>query len=111
MVADHGDDAMPRQTASLGGRTRRGNSGRKTPVAPPTAKDLGLTAAQFEVLRLLAQGLTVDQIAERLSRGRTSIYQRIQRMKDRLGLSTDGQLIAFAVERGLRQSSGAGDRS
>jgi non-specific serine/threonine protein kinase len=72
------------------------------PSEAPSAKSLGLTEAQFEVLRLLAGGSTVEQITAQLARSPSSIYGRIERMKDRLKVSSDAALIAFAIGQGVR---------
>lgn len=71
------------------------------PTEAPTAQSLGLTADQFEVLRLLVRGLTVAQITAQLTRSQSSIYGRIERMKDRLRVTSDAELIAFAIDHGV----------
>jgi predicted ATPase/DNA-binding CsgD family transcriptional regulator len=68
----------------------------------PTAKSLGLTQAQFEVLQMLVRGVKVKHIAERLSLSEKSVYGRIERLKDRLHAASDAELIAFAINHGLR---------
>jgi DNA-binding NarL/FixJ family response regulator len=66
---------------------------------------LGLTQNQFDLLRLYAHGLTVKEIAARQSRGMSTIYQSLQRIKARLNIERDADLIAFAIEHGLRSST------
>lgn len=70
------------------------------PVETPSS--LGLTRNQYELLHLYAHGLSVKEIAIRQSRGLATIYQSLVRIKERLGIERDADLIAFAIEHGLR---------
>ncbi|HEY7117391.1 MAG TPA: hypothetical protein VH475_12440, partial [Tepidisphaeraceae bacterium] len=84
------------------GRTRHFDRAPTPTAVAPTAEGLGLTNAQFEVLRLLGQGRNAKEIAELRSSDYVSVRQMITRIKDRLHLTTDNELIAFAVEHGAR---------
>lgn len=60
-----------------------------------------LTAREKQVLHLSAEGFTASEIAERLGiRTRTAEKHR-SNLRKKLGLKTLGQLIAFALRRGL----------
>jgi len=56
-----------------------------------------LTVDQLEVVELLCDGLAVKEIAAHLSRSEKSIYQRLERARDRLGVTSQDQLIATAA--------------
>jgi DNA-binding NarL/FixJ family response regulator len=99
--------AMPREhllaeAALVDGKTRRRVAPRPDPDAAPTPASLGVTEPQFEVLRLYARGMKVKDIATELFKGSSTVYQLIERMKARLGIESDGELIVFAREHGLR---------
>lgn len=66
------------------------------------AKSLGLTQNQYDLLCLYAQGFSVKEIAKRQSRGLSTIYQSLNRIKVKLNLERDADLIAFAIDHGLR---------
>lgn len=60
-----------------------------------------LSPKEAEVVRLLAQGLTVTEIARRLDRTVTTISQQKRTAKTKLGLSSDKQLYEYARLIGL----------
>ena len=60
------------------------------PAESPTAAEIPLSDAQIETLRLLAYGLTNDQIAQTRYVSRKSVEQTIRRIADVLGVGKDG---------------------
>ncbi|MBO0703235.1 MAG: helix-turn-helix transcriptional regulator, partial [Candidatus Dormibacteraeota bacterium] len=50
-----------------------------------------------EVARMVAQGLTNAQIAERLGIGRRTAESHIQHVRNRLGLSSRAELAAWSA--------------
>jgi DNA-binding CsgD family transcriptional regulator len=56
-----------------------------------------LTADQRDAVNLLCDGLSVDQIAERLFRDQNAIYDRLIRARRRLGVTSNQQLVAKVV--------------
>jgi predicted ATPase/DNA-binding CsgD family transcriptional regulator len=87
---DEGRSMTPQQALAAHRQTRLFSQSPTKPLSPPPTKPLptypdGLTAREFEVLRLVAQGLTDIQIAEQLvisprtvNNHLTSIYSKIQ---------------------------------
>jgi DNA-binding NarL/FixJ family response regulator len=71
-------------------------------VESPTAKSLKLTSAQFEVLQLFVRGQRVSEVAAQLGLAVSSIHQRKTRLMDRLRVTNDAELIAWAIEHGVR---------
>ncbi|KQZ91312.1 MULTISPECIES: response regulator [unclassified Pseudomonas] len=60
-----------------------------------------LSAKEHEVVRMLASGMTVSEIAEQFNRSVSTISkQKIMAMR-RLGISTDVDLFAYARESGM----------
>lgn len=74
-------------------------------VAREPAPDLGdlavLTRRELEVLRLICEGMSIRQVGRRLSRSERTIDNQIGSIHRKLGLHTRGDLVRFAVERGL----------
>jgi two-component system response regulator NreC len=71
--------------------------------APPAGHPKPLSQREAEVLRLLAQGHTNQEAADRLSVSVKTIETHRKRLSDKLGLKTRAQLFRFAVEGGLLQ--------
>jgi DNA-binding NarL/FixJ family response regulator len=71
-------------------------------VAP--AYPAGLSAREVDVLRLVAQGLTNLQVAERLYLSPRTVEQHLRSIYDKLGVSTRAAATAFACEHGLAGS-------
>ena len=61
----------------------------------------GLSAREVEVLRLVAQGLTNPQVADRLSLSRRTVEQHLRSIYNKLDVPTRAAATAFAVQRGL----------
>jgi len=60
-----------------------------------------LTVRELEVLRLLAQGQSTDQICLALSLSKTTVRNHIQNIYQKLGVHTRAQAVAYAYEHGL----------
>jgi ATP/maltotriose-dependent transcriptional regulator MalT len=61
----------------------------------------GLSGREVEVLRLVAQGLTNPQVAERLYLSPRTVEQHLRSIYNKLGVSTRAAATAFAVQHGL----------
>ena len=64
-------------------------------------KDIPLTARESEVLQLLADGQTQDEIAERLFISPKTVATHIQRTMTKLGVHTCTEAVALAYKSGL----------
>ncbi|MHB2020895.1 MAG: LuxR C-terminal-related transcriptional regulator [Candidatus Xenobia bacterium] len=63
-----------------------------------------LTPRELEVLRLVAEGLTHREIAERLSISIRTVDVHRLHLKEKLGLRTLGELVRYAIRAGLIES-------
>jgi DNA-binding CsgD family transcriptional regulator len=61
----------------------------------------GLSAREVEVLRLVAQGLTNPQVADRLYLSPRTVEQHLRSIYNKLGVSTRAAATHFAVSHGL----------
>jgi HD-GYP domain-containing protein (c-di-GMP phosphodiesterase class II) len=75
----------------------------QTSPAVRAARPAGLTERQLEVLRLVAQGLSNPQIAERLVISRRTAEHHVQDVYARIGVSTRAGAALFAMEHDLLQ--------
>jgi DNA-binding CsgD family transcriptional regulator len=89
-----------REPAPLGGTQSRTLGTRPAPRATP-AYPAGLTAREVEVLRLVAEGLTDAQVAERLVLSRRTVQTHLSSIYSKLQINTRSAATRFAVERGL----------
>jgi DNA-binding NarL/FixJ family response regulator len=64
-------------------------------------RDQGLTQREREVLRLLADGMTNDQIGEALGISAQTVRTHVQKAMDKLGATTRVQAVATALRRNL----------
>jgi len=71
-------------------------------VADPAAAD-GLSAREFEVLRLLARGQSIGQIAQAMSLNSKTVANHQSAIKKKLGADTAIQLLKRAAQLGLDQ--------
>lgn len=60
-----------------------------------------LTARECEIVILIAQGFTTNQIAERLNISAKTVETHRQRIFKKLGFKNRSQLVGYAVEKGL----------
>ncbi|MBR8402683.1 MULTISPECIES: LuxR C-terminal-related transcriptional regulator [Burkholderia cepacia complex] len=68
--------------------------------APPA-----LSPREMEVVRLFVSGMRVDDIAERLNRSKKTISTQKARAMEKLGFTSDTDLVKYAVEHGWLASS------
>ena len=71
----------------------------------PAVEQPSLSPREGEVLRLLAQGLTNQEVADHLAVSVTTIATHRKRLTDKLGLKSRAQLFRFAVEVGLIENA------
>ncbi|MES1247298.1 MAG: response regulator transcription factor [Actinomycetota bacterium] len=64
-------------------------------------RDQGLTQREREVLRLLSDGMTNEQIGEALSISPQTVRTHVQKAMEKLGASTRVQAVASALRRNL----------
>ena len=67
----------------------------------PSSGWAGLTPTEIEVVRLVAQGLTNPEVAERLFIGRGTVKSHLGRVFTKLDVSTRAELAALATRRGI----------
>jgi two-component system capsular synthesis response regulator RcsB len=60
-----------------------------------------LSAKEHEVVRMLASGMTVSEIAGHFKRSVSTISKQKNMAMQRLGISTDVDLFAYARESGM----------
>ncbi len=63
-----------------------------------------LTARELEVLRMLADGLAAQTIAERLFISRTTVATHIQRILGKLGVHSRAEAVSLAYRHGIMPS-------
>ena len=81
-------------------------AGAATPAPPGTTSasppyPAGLTAREIEVLRLVAEGLTDPQVAERLFLSPRTVNQHLRSVYNKLGVSSRAAAARFAAEHRL----------
>jgi DNA-binding NarL/FixJ family response regulator len=60
-----------------------------------------LAADQLDILRLLAQGLTVETVARRLDMSERTLRRRVRAIADDLGVDSTIEAIVWAVRHQL----------
>lgn len=68
---------------------------------PQNCEPLILSDREIEVIRLIAEGLTTQEIAEHLSRSIHTINTHRKNILKKLGLKKPSELIMYAVKKGL----------
>ena len=78
-----------------------------SPDAPATRPPRSLSRREAEVLRLVAQGHTNQEAADRLALSVKTIETHRKRLSDKLGLKSRAELFRFAVEYHLLEPNAA----
>ncbi len=91
--------AAPGQVA-LSAPTREEQASSPTPASPPPYPD-GLTAREVEVLRVVAQGLTNEQVAERLVISPRTVDTHLTSIYGKIGVSSRVAATRYAIEHHL----------
>jgi DNA-binding CsgD family transcriptional regulator len=63
--------------------------------------DVHLTGREREVLTLLAQGLQLDEIAQRLGIGSETVRTHVRKATERLGAANRTHAVAIAIRQNL----------
>jgi HD-GYP domain-containing protein (c-di-GMP phosphodiesterase class II) len=79
-------------------------AGHRRSARPPLPA--GLTAREAEVLRLLAFGLTTQQVADRLVISAKTANHHVQHIYTKIGVSTRGAAALFTIEHGILTTDG-----
>jgi predicted ATPase/DNA-binding CsgD family transcriptional regulator len=99
---DEGRAMTPEQALAA---QRRAPMPAEQPTAPPAKSAIsypaGLSARQVEILRLVAQGLTDAQVADRLVLSRYTVSTHLHSIYTKLGVNSRTAATRFAVERHL----------
>ena len=72
-----------------------------TTTAPPVADQLGLSPRELEVLRLMADGRTNQEIADELFLSLRTVTTHITAILGKLGLPSRTAAVAYAIRNGL----------
>jgi DNA-binding NarL/FixJ family response regulator len=73
----------------------------ETPTPPDASTAAGLSARELEVLRLVAEGLNNQAIAERLFLSDHTIHRHVANILNKLSVSSRAAAVAQAARRGL----------
>lgn len=83
---------------SVAGQLLRAGQRRNSPVGMPAT--IGLSEREAEVVRLLAQGLTMKEMAAQLSLSPRTLETYRSRAMEKLGLKTRADLVRYAIRCG-----------
>jgi DNA-binding NarL/FixJ family response regulator len=75
--------------------------GAREPGPEEGLTERALTERQVEVLRLVAMGLTYDEVGEQLGISERTVRYQMTKIMDRLHLYNRGQVLAYAARQGL----------
>jgi DNA-binding NarL/FixJ family response regulator len=84
----------------LAAPTQEERSSSPITASPPTYPD-GLTAREVEVLRVVAQGLTNEQVAERLVISPRTVDTHLTSIYSKIGVSSRSAATRYAIEHHL----------
>lgn len=76
-------------------------AGNATRATAPRERTAGLSEREVEVLRLLARGLSMREIAEALTVSRKTVDNHIQHIYNKIGVSTRAAATFFAMQHDL----------
>ncbi|MCJ7661803.1 MAG: helix-turn-helix transcriptional regulator, partial [Anaerolineales bacterium] len=77
----------------------------KPAIAPATKKEPdGLTGREREVAALIGQGKTNGEIATELILSKRTVETHVSHILSKLGLTSRGQIMRWAIDRGLPQT-------
>ncbi len=82
-------------------------SGGPQAAGPAYAVD-ALTDREMAVFQMVGQGLTVSQIADRLSLNRKTVETYRRRAKEKLGFESVAELVQFAIRWSYEEAAGSG---
>ena len=71
------------------------------PTKSPTSYPAGLTAREVEVLRLVARGLTDEQVAEQLVISPRTVNTHLTAIYSKIGVSSRSAATRYAIEHHL----------
>ncbi|MDR8048694.1 response regulator transcription factor [Burkholderia cenocepacia] len=66
-----------------------------------------LSSREIEVVRMYASGMTVNEIAEKLSRSKKTISTQKARAMEKIGVDKDIDLLRYAIENGIVAAAGS----
>ena len=94
----------PEQALAAETRVMKPSSGEPS-AAPPTKSPLvypdGLTTREVEVLRLVAQGMTNEQVAEQLVISSRTVNTHLTAIYGKIGVSSRSAATRYAIEHHL----------
>jgi DNA-binding NarL/FixJ family response regulator len=88
-------------TAATGPATSPEQVHRKRQETPASEYPAGLTAREAEVLRLVAEGMTNAQVAERLYLSPRTVHRHLNSIYRKIGTNSRAAAARFATEHGL----------
>jgi DNA-binding NarL/FixJ family response regulator len=70
-------------------------------TARPQVSTRNLSRRDLEVIRLMRDGLTVQEIATAIGISEQAVYRTRRKLREKLQVHTSEQIVAIAIERGL----------